>query len=65
MTTIAINSFVTVTLTEKTARLYNQAIESDKTLVRVWKAYREGDMDFEDYMDFQSDNWEIWEKFLS
>lgn len=65
MTTIAINSFVTVTLTEKTARLYNQAIKSDETLKRVWKAYREGDMDFEDYMDFQSDNWEIWEKLFS
>ena len=65
MTTITINSFVTVTLTEKTARLYNQAIESDKTLDRAWKAYCNGDMDYIDFDDFRFDNWQIWKKLLS
>lgn len=65
MTTIAINPFVTVTLTEETARLYNQAIESDKTLHRLWKAYCDGDMDYNDFDDFHLENLQIWEKFLS
>lgn len=62
MKTYRLSENVTLTLTNSTARLYEQYLAAVENLGR---AYHNENLDWEDIEDIQVEVWEAWERFVS
>ncbi len=62
MKTYRLSENVTLTLTNGTARLYEQYLAAEENLGR---AYHNENLDWEDLEDIQVEVWEAWERFIS